>query len=229
LLATEFREGQCGSGQGNIAPDGSAVELYLRLSPGRVPAIVDKALLPHSSILDLGCGTGAVASELRRLGHDVTAVDECAEMLEHVRAPTVLSRIEDLRLPDRFDAVILTSHLLNLVPPPMRRKYLRTCRDHVRDEGKVLLELHDPNGFADAPLECSCGSATFRIDEVVRLGDNATRANLSWSFDEGTWIQQITVWDVEPEALNRELAGASLRRAGTVDGDPCWVIAVPVV
>jgi len=51
----------------------------------------------------------------------------------------------------------------------------------------------------------------------------------SWSFDEGTWIQQITVWDVEPEALNRELAGASLRRAGTVDGDPCWVIAVPVV
>ncbi len=110
MSETSFHQGQSGSGPGTIAPDGSPVGLYLRLSSGPAPAIIDKALPRHASILDLCCGTGAAAHELQRLGHSVTRDDECAEMLEHVQVPSVQSRIEELRLPHRFDAVILTSH-----------------------------------------------------------------------------------------------------------------------
>ena len=219
--------GPVGQRPGKIAPDGSPVELYLRLSSGPAPAIIDKALPRRASILDLGCGTGAVAHELRRLGHIVTGVDECAEMLEHVRVPSIRGRIEELRLPDRFDAVILASHLLNPVPPSMRLRYLRTCREHVRDDGRVLLEMHDPNAFADAPLERSCEDGVMRIYDVVQLGDNAKKATLSWTFGDRSWTQQVTVWHVGPAALDRDLAAAGLRRDGAINGEPRWVIAVP--
>jgi hypothetical protein len=63
-----FHQSQPGSGPGKVAPDGSPVELYLRLSSGPAPAIIDKALPRRASILDLGYGTGAVAHELWRHG-----------------------------------------------------------------------------------------------------------------------------------------------------------------
>ncbi len=77
--------------------DGSVVEIYRRmLSLGEVERI-HSLLPPRSSVLDLGAGTGRIANALTALGHRVTAVDDSAEMLEHVRcARTVQARIENL-------------------------------------------------------------------------------------------------------------------------------------
>lgn len=55
--------------------------------------------LPHSRVLDAGCGTGRHAAYLRSLGHEVVATDASAHMLEklHARAPDIEIRLGDLR------------------------------------------------------------------------------------------------------------------------------------
>src|SRR5580704_2232265 len=103
-----------GTGPGVITPDGCAVEFYARMTAQGEPEIVHNALRPGASILELGSGTGRITHPLVALGHPVVAVDESPEMLAYVRdAETVCSRIEDLALGRRFDAVLLASHLIN--------------------------------------------------------------------------------------------------------------------
>jgi SAM-dependent methyltransferase len=96
------------------ADDGSPVELYTLLPDRGEGEIVAAAVRPPATILELGCGTGRMTRQLVARGFRVTAVDESAEMLEHVRdAETVRARIEDLELGRRFDAVLLASNLLS--------------------------------------------------------------------------------------------------------------------
>src|SRR5690242_19259324 len=96
-------------------PDGSPVELYLRLPALGEPERVHELVPAGAPVLELGCGVGRITHELVRLGHPVTAVDKSAEMLAHVRgAETVQSRIEELRLERRFPCVLLMSHLVNV-------------------------------------------------------------------------------------------------------------------
>ncbi|RPK71851.1 Mg-protoporphyrin IX methyl transferase [Streptomyces sp. ADI95-17] len=86
------REGYSGTGPGAITPDGCAVELYRRLSVGDEPDVIAAAVPAGATILELGCGTGRVTHPLIGRGFEVTAVDESAQMLEHIRgARTVRS------------------------------------------------------------------------------------------------------------------------------------------
>jgi SAM-dependent methyltransferase len=211
-----------------IASDGSAVEMYLRLPAGEVPAVVNAALTPGSSVLELGCGTGAVTRELRGLGHEVTAVDECPEMLEHLKPPAVCSSIERLDLGGRFDAVLLTSHLLNLVPPAIRRQYLASCRRHLRPGGRLILELHDPSLFAAAPLEQRAGNVVFRMTDVQTPPEGGwTSATLHHEIDGLQWVQRVTVYDLDQDTLDQELEQSGLCRQSWLNDDPTWLIAVP--
>jgi RimJ/RimL family protein N-acetyltransferase len=71
----------------DVAPDGSPVALYLRLPERAAEAVLIHDLLPAGgTVLDLGCGTGRLAEPLARLGHPVTGVDNCPQMLAALRA-----------------------------------------------------------------------------------------------------------------------------------------------
>src|SRR5689334_20799908 len=110
VWSTDLRCGRVGA----IAPDGSPVDLYRRLSGAREAAMIVAAVPPPATLLELGCGAGRVTNELTARGYDVTAVDNEPEMLRHVRdATAVLADIAVLRLEQRFDAVLLCSHFVN--------------------------------------------------------------------------------------------------------------------
>jgi 2-polyprenyl-3-methyl-5-hydroxy-6-metoxy-1,4-benzoquinol methylase len=114
----------------SVAPDGSPVEVYLRLPERGEGELVAAACPAPAALLELGCGVGRVTRQLVRLGYSVTAVDESPEMLEHVHgAETVRASIEELELARRFDAVLLLSNLLT-VEAPQRRAFLDTCARH---------------------------------------------------------------------------------------------------
>ena len=68
-----------GHGSGEIAADGSPVELYTALpeNPGAA-ALIHAAVLAGASILELGAGTGRVTHPLPALGHPVVAADGSA-------------------------------------------------------------------------------------------------------------------------------------------------------
>src|SRR5471030_3203160 len=61
-------------------------------------------------ILDLGCGTGYLTNEIKKLGADITGIDASADMIEKAAKeyPDVKFRVADganFRFDDQFDAV----------------------------------------------------------------------------------------------------------------------------
>lgn len=108
-------------------------------------ALLELLPAPPARILDAGTGTGFLALALARLGHQVTALDLSAAMLERVRTKaegaglsvaTVQSPAEDP--PDGpFDAVV-ERHLLWTLPDPA--KALATWRSAAPRGRLVLLE-----------------------------------------------------------------------------------------
>jgi len=110
------------------APDGSPLRVYERLPELGEGEVVAAVVPAGRSVLELGAGVGRITRQLVRLGYVVTAVDESAEMLAHVRdAETVQASIEELELGRRFDAVLLASNLVN-AEPEQRRAFLNACR-----------------------------------------------------------------------------------------------------
>jgi SAM-dependent methyltransferase len=97
------------------APDGSPIDLYLRLPSFGEGERIHELIPAGADVLELGCGVGRVTHQLVRLGHPVTAVDESDDMLMHVRgAEVVRARIEELDLGRRFACVLLMSQLVNV-------------------------------------------------------------------------------------------------------------------
>src|SRR4249919_1102335 len=125
------------------APDGSPVGLYATLAPLGEPELIHGAVPAGSRILELGCGAGRITHELIALGHSVTAVDNSAEMLSHVRgAETVLADIETLDLGCAFPVVVLASNFLNAPEQEELDAVLGACARHVDDGGQVPLGRH---------------------------------------------------------------------------------------
>ena len=84
-------------------------------------AYVD-ALLPRGArVLDAGCGTGRVAVELARRGHEVTGVDSDPSMLSVAKeSPGVtwlLADLTTLQLAEQFDAVLMAGNVIVFVEP----------------------------------------------------------------------------------------------------------------
>jgi SAM-dependent methyltransferase len=218
-----------GTGPGAITPDGCAVELYVLLQPMGEPEIVHAAVPAGASVLELGAGAGRVTHPLVALGHPVVAVDESAEMLANIRgADTVQAGIEDLDLRRRFDAVLLASFLVNTDDRDVRRRFLATCRRHVRDGGCVLIQRHPPAWFDEATNgEGVAGGVIHRLRNVSRPGPGLLAATVEYQVGDRVWTQTFTAERLDDEALAAALAEAGLAVDAYLTGDGSWVRAVP--
>ena len=218
-----------GTGPGAITPDGCAVELYVLLQPMGEPEIVHAAVPAGASVLELGAGAGRVTHPLVALGHPVVAVDESAEMLANIRgADTVQAGIEDLDLRRRFDAVLLASFLVNTDDRDVRRRFLATCRRHVRDGGCVFIQRHPPAWFDEAAEgEGVAGGVLHRLRDLRRPGPGLLAATAEYQVGDRVWTQTFTAERLDDEALAAALAEAGLAVDAYLTGDGSWVRAVP--
>jgi SAM-dependent methyltransferase len=196
-----------------IAPDGSPVQLYLRLPERSEEATLIHTLLPPGgSVLDLGCGTGRLAEPLARLGHQVTGVDNEPEMLAALRLATgVHADIGTLDLAARFDAVLLMSHFVDTDDEEFVAEVLATVRRHVAEDGFAIVERHPPGWVA------TCVESTRETDgvryvfgDLERSGDRLT-ATIRYEFDGRSAQQRFTVRDTDDARLG-ELAGRARMR-----------------
>lgn len=112
--------------------DANYVELYRRLGERDVTDLASLLAGSGSSqVLELGCAAGGTAIPLARRGLEVWAVDADASMLAMVAAAglpnlrAVEARIEELELGPRFDLVLASSHLVNVVDDAARAAYFR--------------------------------------------------------------------------------------------------------
>ena len=83
-----------------------------------VPDIFLKYVKPHSSILDLGCGSGRDSLYLKEKGYKVTSVDGSKEMCK-IASQVLGEKVEqleflDMTYRDEFDAIFACASLLHL-------------------------------------------------------------------------------------------------------------------
>lgn len=219
-------------GPGTIAGDGTPVELYRLLPPRGEEKIVHDAAPGEATVLELGCGTGRMTRALAELGHEVVAVDECPDMLDHVpgefagkRIRKIRSAIQELALDERFDVVLLASNLLTTFPR-LHEQFLGTCRRHVTRGGAVLIEKHDPAMF-DAPLHRERGNRKFVVRDITRNGRYLS-ATMDTHVGEQVWTRRVTVEDLSHAELCGWLRESGLRFGAYLTQDRTWVRAVPV-
>jgi SAM-dependent methyltransferase len=202
------------------APDGSPVDAYTRLPELGEGEIVASVLPAGASVLELGCGVGRITRQLVRLGYRMTAVDESAEMLAHVRdAETVQAQIEGLDLGRGFGGVLLASNLVN-AEPASRRAFLETCRLHsdlVVCEGLPLAWLPEDG-------ETALGEVRSRL-HVDGVGDGVVRGEVEYEVEGETWRHSFAMRVFAEEAeLGAALAEAGLRLDQRLDAR--WFVAV---
>ena len=214
-----------------ITPDGCAVDFYAMLFPRGEPEIIQEAVGHHAaSVLELGAGTGRVTGPLAALGHRVLAVDESPEMLAHITtARTVCSRIQDLALDERFDVVLLASHLINVPGDQERRDLLAACARHVSPSGCVLIEQHAPSWFDEAAeSESEADGIVFRLRDISRPEPGLLSATAEYRAGDRVWTQTFTARRLTGEQLTAALAEAGLVLDRYLTADHTWLKAVPV-
>ena len=205
------------------APDGSPVDLYLRLPALGEAERVHEVIPLGAEILELGCGVGRVTHELVRLGHPVTAVDESAVMLAHVSgAETVRARIETLELDRRFPCVLLMSHLVN--DDDHRADLLRACARHVEADGVVLIERHPPDWRPEAGVRRTLGDVQVELEHVT-VEPPHVAATVRYEADGRMWRHPFRARLLDDAELDAALRDAGLRLARTLDDDRAWVEA----
>jgi SAM-dependent methyltransferase len=103
------------------------------------------------SVLDLGCGTGQLASRLAE-GRVVVGVDPAAAMLDIARRRAggrkvtwVRSDARSLRLDRRFDLVCLTGHAFQVfLTDADQRAVLSTIARHLAPAGRFVFDTRNP-------------------------------------------------------------------------------------
>ena len=114
---------------------------------GRLQAYISRHLPGARSLLELGCGTGALLAGLEP-GLSVTGIDRSPEMLA-VAAQTVpaarlvLGDITAFSLPERFDVIICMFDTLNHVQSFAGWLTLFSCvHDHLADGGLFIFDVN---------------------------------------------------------------------------------------
>lgn len=208
------------------ARDGSPVGLYATLAPLGEPQVIHEAVPAGSSILELGCGAGRITHELIALGHSVTAVDNSAEMLAHVRnAETVLADIETLELGRTFPVVLLASNFLNAPEQAELDAVLGACARHVDRDGRVLLERMPP-GWEPSPGTRTAGGVEMTLTDVVRDGE-VISAVMEYRANGERWTHAFRTKLISDDEVDARLAQAGLERVRWLDERRAWLEARP--
>ncbi|WP_225581714.1 class I SAM-dependent methyltransferase [Myroides odoratimimus] len=98
------------------------------------------------SVLDLGCGTGRLASALAEKGKDVVGVEYAQAMLEKAKKRSsevkwVQGDARTIRLEQKFDLIILSGHVFQVfLTKEDRLAVLETIKVHLNEGGRYIFD-----------------------------------------------------------------------------------------
>lgn len=103
-------------------------------------------------VVDLGCGTGRLAIEMAKVGHDVTGIEPARASLEAARRKPGAERVRwvqgaaDKLVAKAYDTAVMTSHVAQfLVDEGEWRAALRALRRSLDRGGRLIFDSRDPD------------------------------------------------------------------------------------
>ncbi len=126
-----------------------------------------------ATVLDAGCGTGRVAIELARRGHDVVGVDVDPVMLDAARAKApeltwVEADLTDpaLDLGRMFDVVVLAGNVLIFVPAGTEGQVIANAARHLAPGGRLVAGYaRRPGGLQPSSHDAYAAAAGLRLED----------------------------------------------------------------
>lgn len=117
--------------------------------------IFSKFTLPQSGlVLDCGCGTGSLLSELARRGYDCTGVDASEDMLSVAReklgddAHLVCQRLEDIDLYGAYDIVFCSLDTVNhILHKRDLQQFFRRIYNFIEPGGSFVFDFKTRRAF----------------------------------------------------------------------------------
>jgi SAM-dependent methyltransferase len=185
-----------------------------------------------SPILDVGAGTGRVALDLARRGHEVVALDRSAELLDALREraadlaiTTVAADARDFAIDRRFPLVVVPMQTLQLLGGADGRARCLACvREHLAPGGLLAVALADALESFDEehdqppPPDLREVGGVVYASRPVRVRDLGGRAAIDRLRQivaiDGTLTTVENVVELDrlvPEALEEEAAALGVR------------------
>jgi len=164
-----------------------------------VHALVQEHLPGARSVLDLGCGTGRHAIKFAEKGYTVVGVDRSPEMIARARdhrerlLPEIRERlrfercaIRDLRLDNRFDAVVSLFHVISYqTSNDDLIAAFTSAKTHLGENGVFIFDcwygpgvLTDPPTVRTKTLDTGPDRLTRVAEPMMRVNDNTVELNL---------------------------------------------------
>ncbi len=190
---------------------GKFAEFYDSITPYRLRAdvefFVEEARAADGPVLEIGCGTGRVLIPTARAGVSITGLDASSEMLQGCRQS--LGRepadvAERVRLAEGDMRSFSFASNFALITVPFRPfQHLLTVEDqlralrcmaaHLQPEGRLILDLFDPNLEA---LAAAPGALEYRVEAPFTMTDGrvVTRRTRIASCD---WARQLIGAEME--------------------------------
>lgn len=125
-----------------------------------------------STVLDAGCGTGRVATELGRRGIEVVGIDVDASMLATARALNPALRFTqadltaaDLDLGVTFDLVVMAGNVPLFTPPGTQAALVAGCARHLEPGGRLVAGFSLDRGYGLDAYDLHCTEAGLELAE----------------------------------------------------------------
>ena len=123
---------------------------------------VFKKLNPRSTVVDLGCGNGAQAYHIQKMGFDVTGTD-VVNALEYKLNNFVLDDALQSKLTKKYDVIVDRGLIHNLFHlKETRHKYFEMIGNITHDDSYIILKVLSPY---EARFNPSTHSGPYRFNE----------------------------------------------------------------
>lgn len=106
-----------------------------------------------SSILEIGCGTGNVAIDLKKRGYEITGLDVSHEMLliaeenarkAGVNIPFICQDISEAKILKNVDIALSVCDVINYIAPEKLKKSFKMIYDLLKPKGVFLFDISSP-------------------------------------------------------------------------------------
>lgn len=177
------------------------------------PFVADHLPAAPARVLEIGCGSGALAHAMARLGHDVLAIDPAAPEGDLFRRVS----LEQFGDPGPYDAVVASRSLHHINDLAAAIDKIAALLPPV---GRFLLHEHAWDRI-DEPTQRwyreQGGSGDWRAEHADLHGSEAMRAELEPRFRERyfEWTPYLhSELHVEPELERRAIEAGEIRATG---------------